>query len=113
MLASVPRLHDELVFPGTGGRPKSLQSAWERVRTAAKLECFRMHDLRHSFASAGAGAGQGLLLIGSLMGHRRPTTTARYAHLAEDPRCEAAEVIGARIAASLDGEPAEVVRLHG
>ena len=40
-----------------------------------------MHDLRHSFASAAINAGVSLMLIGRLLGHALPETTARYAHL--------------------------------
>ena len=37
--------------------------------------------LRHSFASRALALGQGLPIIGRLLGHRRVDTTARYAHL--------------------------------
>lgn len=113
VLAALPRLDDELVFPGArDGRPRSFQYAWNRVRKAAGLDC-RMHDLRHAFATAGVGAGMGLPMIGSLLGHRQAATTQRYAHAADDPRREAAERIAGRVAASLDGKPAEVVPLRG
>ncbi len=114
VLTELPRLDDAFVFPGRrAGRPLSLQPAWERVRRSAKLEGFRLHDLRHSFATAGVGSGLGLPIIGSLLGHRRPNTTARYGHVADDPRRDAAERIGSRVAAALDGKPAaEVVPLR-
>jgi integrase len=116
VLNALPRLHDEWVFPGTRDRPMRLQAPWERVRAAAQLERggrFRLHDLRHSFATEGVGAGMSLALIGALMGHRRPSTTARYGHASDDPRREAAERIASRVAASLEGrEPAEVVPLR-
>ena len=35
----------------------------------------------------------------------RPSSTRRYAHLADDPIREASERIGARISAALDGNP--------
>jgi hypothetical protein len=37
---------------------------------AAGLEGLRIHDLRHSFASIGAGASLGLPIIGKLLGRR-------------------------------------------
>jgi site-specific recombinase XerD len=43
-----------------------------------------LHDLRHSFASAGAAGGLSLPVIGALLGHKDPKTTQRYAHLADD-----------------------------
>jgi hypothetical protein len=51
----------------------------------------------------GAGSGFSLPVIGSLLGHTQPQTTARYAHLAIDPRQEAAEHIAGELAAHLSG----------
>ena len=61
----------------------------------------RIHDLRHSFAAVGAGLGLSLPMIGKLLGHTQPRTTARYAHLAADPIHEAANRIGAQLTASM------------
>ncbi len=72
----------------------------------------RLHDLRHTFASWGASGGLGLPIIGALLGHTQAQTTARYAHLANDPLKVAADRIGAEIAAHLEGrELAEVVNM--
>lgn len=60
--------------------PKKL---WERIRIEANCPDLRLHDLRHSFASAGLTAGLSLPQIGELLGHSSPTTTARYAHLVD------------------------------
>ena len=71
----------------------------------------RLYDLRHSFASIGAAGGLSLPIIGKLLGHTRTLTTARYAHLADDPLREATEKIGKVItAASGSGN---VVKLRG
>lgn len=61
----------------------SLGDAWGRLRTAAGLEDVRIHDLRHSAASAAINAGCTLKEVSVLLGHRNPKTTARYAHLSE------------------------------
>jgi len=53
-----------------------------------------MHDLRHSFASILVSSGASLPLIGQMLGHTQTQTTARYAHLYDDPMREAAEVVG-------------------
>lgn len=79
-----------------------LQKIWERVRVRAGLENVRLHDLRHSFASVGAGAGLGLYMIGKILGHTQARTTQRYAHLADDPIKAASEQISSEIAASLE-----------
>jgi integrase len=57
----------------------------------------RLYDLRHSFASVGAGGGLSLQIIGRLLGHTQARTTQRYAHLADDPLREAVKTIGAVI----------------
>jgi integrase len=66
----------------------------------------RIHDLRHSFASIGAGASLGLPIIGKLLGHSQAATTHRYAHLDADPLRRAAETISATIAAAMNGSKA-------
>jgi integrase len=75
------------VFPGTrpGKHLVEINRVWYAVRHAAGLEDVRLHDLRHSFASAVASAGGSLLMIRNLLGHKDTKTTAKYAHLLEDP----------------------------
>ncbi len=90
----------------------NLQKPWRRIRAAAKLEDVRLHDLRHSFASIAAAGGMSLPLIGSLLGHSQPQTTARYAHFADDPRHAAANAVASSIAASMGGGKARVIPLR-
>ncbi len=91
------------VFPGSKGERHfdGLSKEWGRIRRLAKIEDVRVHDLRHTFASVGAGGGIGLPLIGGILGHRQASTTQRYAHLADTPLRAAADIIGSEIAASL------------
>jgi len=79
----------------------NLEKPWRQVRARAGLDDVRLHDLRHSFASVGAGAGLGLPMIGGLLGHTQAATTARYAHLAADPLRAASELIGQQLATLL------------
>ena len=67
----------------------------------------RLYDLRHSVASIGAADGLSLLVIGKLLGHSRAPTTARYAHLADDPLREATERIGKVITGDTAGTTTE------
>jgi len=86
---------------------------WQEIRAAAGIEDVRLHDLRHSYASAGARAGLSLPVIGALLGQSQAGTTERYSHLARDPIHAANDMIGARIAAALDGKPdADVLPLR-
>ncbi|MYG65288.1 MAG: tyrosine-type recombinase/integrase, partial [Gammaproteobacteria bacterium] len=57
---------------GTG----SLDYHWQKIRSLAKLEKVRLHDLRHSYASRALALGEGLPMIGELLGHRKVETTA-------------------------------------
>jgi integrase len=75
------------------------------------LSDVRPHDLRHSFASFGAAGGLSLFMIGKLLGHKDEGTTARYSHLIGDPMREAANLIGSKISAAMDGKQAEVIPL--
>ena len=68
--------------------------------------------MRHSFASVAASGGQSLVVIGKMLGHTQPATTARYAHLADDPVKAASDMVGRRIAAAMDGRTSERVELR-
>jgi integrase len=75
-----------------------ISRCWEFVRDRAGLgKTARLYDLRHSFASLGAGGGLSLLIVGKLLGHSQARTTQRYAHLASDVLKEATDRIGAVI----------------
>jgi integrase len=60
-----------------------LEYHWRAIRTAAALRDFRWHDLRHSCASWLAQQGASLIEIGSVLGHKSPVVTQRYAHLVQ------------------------------
>jgi integrase len=96
------------VFPAADGGPRrDVKDAWAAACRAAGIKGARLHDLRHTYASVLAGAGLSLPVIGALLGHSTPTTTARYAHLFDDPLRRATE----QASAVITGKPsAKVVR---
>ena len=97
VLRSVPRLPDNpYVFPSpVTGRPSaSLYFPWHRIRTRAGLPDVRLHDLRHSFASALVNDGKDLYIVQRLLGHTNAKATQRYSHLRRDTLAEAAETMG-------------------
>lgn len=111
--AETGRNVSEFVFPGrSGGHRESIKKNWQAICKAAGIEGLRIHDLRHTYASVLASAGLSLPVIGALLGHTQPATTARYAHLFDDPLRAATERVGA-IVMPPKGEGAEVVRLKG
>ncbi len=77
------------------------QRPWRRIRARAGLDDVRIHDLRHTFASVAVSGGQGLPMIGKMLGHTQVQTTARYAHLATEPVKRATEDVSASIEAAL------------
>ena len=104
VLAELPRTPDNRwVFPGRkkGTHQININDSWNRVRRHAGLDGVRLHDLRHSFASRALALGEGLPMIGELLGHQQVNTTARYAHLARESvrtsTAKVAESIGADI----------------
>jgi integrase len=115
VLAALPKVEgNPFVIPGAeeGASRSDLNRPWRAIRKAAGLDDVRIHDLRHSFASVGAGASLGLPVIGRLLGHSQPATTARYAHLDADPMRKAADTIGNTIAAAMSAsEKATVIPL--
>jgi integrase len=109
MLSNLPRVEgNPYLIPGSkDGAPRvDLKRPWAAIVKASDLDGVRLHDLRHSFASIGAGASMGLPIIGRLLGHSQPQTTAKYSHLQADPLRRAADTIGATISASMDGKQA-------
>jgi integrase len=104
VLQSLDRIGPFVIAGANPDIPRAdLKKPWTAVTKAASLPGLRIHDLRHSFASIGAGAGLGLPIVGKLLGHTQAATTQRYAHLDADPIRRAADAIGVTIAAALDG----------
>ena len=99
---SIGRDRSGFVFPGrTRGGWHKVDNAWQAIRRHAALPDVRLHDLRHSFASVAIADGISLTLIGRLLGHALPETTARYAHLADELVADAADRVCGGLAAAL------------
>ena len=92
----------EFLFPGgsAGGHRSQINQSWNAICKSAGIprtgpQALRVHDLRHSYASFMVSAGFSLPVVGAMLGHSQPMTTARYAHLLDDPLREAANKVGA------------------
>jgi integrase len=98
VLDALPKIEGSAwVFPFPGADPKNpireIKHLWQAVRHAAGLDDVRLHDLRHTFASAAATRGISLQVIGKLLGHKDLKSTARYAHLTDSVVRHAADLV--------------------
>jgi len=92
-----------VVTGATPDRPRSdLKKPWRAIQQHSGLSGVRIHDLRHTFASVGAGSSLGLPIVGKLLGHSQSATTARYAHLDADPLRRATNIIGEKISGAME-----------
>ncbi len=67
--------------------------AFANAMAACKIENFRFHDLRHTFASHLVMAGIDLNTVRELLGHKSLTMTLRYAHLSPEHKRKAVEIL--------------------
>lgn len=83
---AVSRVDTEWLFPNpkTGKPFRSIFNAWNTARKIAGLEDLRVHDLRHSFASALVNSGVPIYDVQKLLGHQNVKTTERYSHLSDE-----------------------------
>lgn len=104
LLESLPRVN-EYCFPGRrgAGHIVNVKDTWRRLLETAGLSGWRIHDLRHAYASYAASSGKSLPVIGAILGHSQPATTQRYAHLADNPVAVAAAETAAQIQKDFTG----------
>jgi integrase len=102
ILAGLHRMGCFVIAGEQPDKPRAdLNRPWRAIVRRSGLQGLRIHDLRHTHASFGAGAGLGLPIIGKLLGHTQASTTQRYAHLDADPLRRASEQIAGQIAAAM------------
>lgn len=83
------KAHDDLVFPGPGGRylarPKSTRGWFAGAVKRAKVQQITPHDLRHTTANLAVSAGVNVLALARMLGHASAKVTLDvYADLFDD-----------------------------
>ena len=92
----------------------AFRSYWEEAVTAAKIDDFRFHDLRHTFASWAVQHGATLQEIKDLLGHSSLAMVMRYAHLSpEHLRRAVGRLDGLPTMAAASAHDTNAVRDHG
>ncbi|MDD2448821.1 MAG: site-specific integrase [Sulfurimonas sp.] len=105
ILPLTPQLHDLLkqipkeskylfTSPVTGKPYITIFNSWNTARTKAGLPEVRIHDLRHTYASALVNSKCSLYEVQKLLGHKTASMTQRYAHLSNDALMNAASKAG-------------------
>jgi len=93
-------------------RPTKVGMIWQQVRALANIEDVRIHDLRHTFASYAVLEGYPLPMVSKLLGHRRLSSTLRYAHVDDVQVSKSAQLMGDTISELLVGESIPKPRKH-
>ena len=88
---------EEQALPNSHTRAGRPSTSATLIAPTTLKPTLRIHDLRHSYASILASSGFSLPIIGALLGHTQVQTTARYAHLLDDPLREAVNKAAASI----------------
>ena len=81
ILNGIEKNHGLYVFNDNGAKLGDFKRSFHTACRNAGLKDMRIHDLRHVFASALVMNDVSLYKVGSLLGHRTPNMTQRYAHL--------------------------------
>ena len=102
-----PGMRSEFVFPNPLDRRRclgSLDRFWTTLRRNAEIIDFRLHDLRHSYASEAVRQNIPIPVVSKLLGHSSIRMTMRYVHASETEIEETAELIADHLAGLLRGE---------
>jgi integrase len=83
------KLNTPYVFGYEKGKITTFKASWKSALQRSGIENFRIHDLRHTFASWLVMDGVSIYIVKDLLGHASITQTEIYAHLAPDQGSEA------------------------
>jgi len=92
-LSAMPRHRKSpYIFYRYNGQPFiNVRKSFDKLLKTCKIDKFRFHDMRHTYASQLAMAGIDLNTIRELLGHKSLQMTLRYAHLSPDHKRKAVD----------------------
>lgn len=113
LLETLPRLHDDFVYPNRDRTGHAdFKSMLASLFDASGLHDARVQALRRTFASAAADEGYDDATIGEMLGHARRGVTARhYIRRPDSALVAAADKVAARILVAMTGSGGDVVEL--
>jgi integrase len=116
LLAQAPRRGRFVTPDDSGEEPLSKMSvyhAWLAVCAAANVADLHLHDLRHAYATRGAGLGASALILRDALGHKTLAMTSRYVGRQVDPIRDLSDQIGAQLKALTRSRRENLVELKG
>ena len=102
-----PRLATCLPYLPIAGVKRTLQAGWSRARRRCQMDHMHLHDLRHSAASEMVNNDVDLFIVGKVLGHKDPRSTARYSHLTHEKLAAAIGAIGRKVGKKPAHTPAD------
>ena len=94
-----------VVNPETGHPVNNVKHSFTTALKRAKIEDFRFHDLRHTFASHMIMRGASLKELQEILGHKTMSMTLRYAHLSAEHKKKAVNLLNGLTASN--SQPSE------
>lgn len=82
-----------VINPDTGNRIHSVKVAFATALRKSKIQNFKFHDLRHTFASHMIMRGASMKEIQEILGHTTMTMTLRYSHLSQEHKNKAVNLL--------------------
>ena len=114
-LATLPKLHEEWLFPNRDGTGSAdLKKSIAEIFDAAGLPDVRSQVLHRTFASLASDMGYSDATVDEILGHaRRGVGQKHYIRRPDAALVAATDKVSARIAAMLDGREADVISISG
>jgi integrase len=84
ILSEMPEKSGYVFSKGNGGHIGDIKHSFTSVCRKARIQDFRFHDLRHTYASHLAMRGVHIRALQELLGHKTLAMTQRYSHLASE-----------------------------